>query len=362
MYPHPVDRYRIAAILLDHEIKKKGLSAQEVAKGAKIADTIIYNLKKTKYLEGRALARQDVTKRYSLLNILGWGFKYRPEDIDLFLWLYRENDFHPLNEDEKHRYVTPKNKRFPGCSDVETLRKRVLVLLKEALNKGIAISKDSPPIKVILDLAEEEQLEAGRALLEFETLPGQRLVVMKYPSFLTYTPELLNLYIDKLIYPQIKSEEGKTEARRIRVERWGTFLDHLELYGERCIYPKLGVETYLSEIIPHYRLSLEERRAHIRNMIALLVKYDHYQVALPDSRLGLEMGLKTVAAMMRGAPSGKPWNKERIVCGPRYIYWRDKTSILSFLLDFEREWDVIPKENRDKEYVIPQLERMLDGK
>jgi len=74
------------------------------------------------------------------------------------------------------------------------------------------------------------------------------------------------------------------------------------------------------------------------------------------------MELKTVAAMMRGAPGGESWDKKRIACGPRYIYWRDKTSILSFLLDFERAWDVIPKENRDKEYVIPQLERMLAGK
>lgn len=276
MYPHPIDRYRIAAILLEYELKKKGLSVKEVADRTGIADTTIYNLKNTDYLEGQALKERNAIKRESLIHILGRGFKHRPEDIDVFLWLYFcKNEFRPIAERDRHNHIELENQYLPGCSDVVTLRKRVLELLKEAINNGITISKDSPPIKVILDLAEDEQLEAGRALREFETLPGQRLVVMKYSSFLTYTPELLNLYIDNLIYPQIKSEEGKAEARRIRVERWETFLDHLEPYGERCIYPKFGVETYLSGITPH-RLSLEERRAHIRNMIALLAKYDRY--------------------------------------------------------------------------------------
>jgi hypothetical protein len=365
MYPHSIDRYRIGQILLVYEIEKTGLSIQEIADRSLVAATVIYDLKKPEFIELKALARRNVVKRETLVHILGRGLSLRPKEIDAFLWLFRRDDhFNPITENERRVCVEAQYAHLPGCSNVATLRERVLVWLKEVLNKWRSEPTESPEIKMVLELTEDERLESGQRLLDFEKQHGLRLMIMRYPSHLSHSPEMFNLYIERLMSPQLKSEEGKNTSRRIKIQRWENFLQNLELYGERCIYPRIGLKRYLEEDFPH-RLSLSERLAHIRNTKDLLANYNHYEIALADSEVELEMELKTIGAIMRGAPGDEHWTKKRIVCGPRYIYWSDKASTLSFLLDFEREWDEIwdeiPEKNRNKEYVIDQLERMLAG-
>jgi hypothetical protein len=365
MYSHPIDRYRVGKILLEHEIEKTNMSVQEIADKSLVAATVIYNLKKPKYIERKALAKRNAVRRESLLRILGLGLSLQPKEIDAFLWLYRCDDrFEALTENERRACVDDQYAHLPGCTSVEELRKRVLVGLKEVLNKWRSKPTNNPEIKMVLELTEDEQLDTGRRLLEFEKLPGQRLMIMRYPSHLSHSPEMFDRYIDELINPQVESEEGKKKSRLTKIERREIFLQHLQLYGERCIYTRVGLERYLEKDFPH-KLSVEKRRAHIKHTIDLLAKYPDFEIALADAELELEMELKTIGAIMRGAPGDEHWTKKRIVCGPRYIYWHDKASTLSFLLDFEREWDEIwselPKEQRNKEYVIDQLERMLSG-
>lgn len=97
----------------------------------------------------------------------------------------------------------------------------------------------------------------------------------------------------------------------------------------------------------------------------LLKKHtDKYQVVFSDAEVNLEIGIKgLLGAVVRGAP-GASVREKKIACGPTYIHFDEPTPVLSFLLDFEREWDnawneIKDPSKRNQAFVIDWLEQLI---
>jgi glycerol-3-phosphate O-acyltransferase len=67
---------------------------------------------------------------------------------------------------------------------------------------------------------------------------------------------------------------------------------------------------------------------------------------------------------MRGIPGVEGISREKIKCGPEYVYFDEPIPVTKFLLDFEDEWDrawleIKEPSKRNKAYVVEWLERAI---
>jgi len=373
MYPHPVDRYRIAAILLDDAIKRNG-GPREVARrtevfqerGSKsgVSETTVYDMRYVRRLTRRARRGEDGATREAIVKVLGKGLEVSPIEIDLFLWLLTK-DFEPTVKTELDYWETKQRAEVRTYVDEQPLRKRTLELLRKVCNQWMAATpkeKTVKMVKMMLVLTEDDRLESTRELLAFDKEDGQCMSVLKYPTHLTWHDALINS--NRFVYPEVTSVAGKREARRLRIDRWQAFRKHLGIFGGRAIFSRSGFETYLNGDGGSL-LSFEQRRSHVKNILALLHECEHYNIVLTDAEISTEIALKsTSSAVIRGAPGGGNPFRKKITCGPAYVYFVEPIPVLSFVLDFEREWDTAWNEigdpsRRTKAYVVDWLERLL---
>jgi hypothetical protein len=125
-------------------------------------------------------------------------------------------------------------------------------------------------------------------------------------------------------------------------------------------------------LIVDHPLSSETRRHHIEELIRLLETHNWFQVGLTDVTTALEVEIKSsLAVMLRGIPTfhrADAMRGEVILTptrGPSYIYIEEakaagdeksaddaQSVIFSFLVEFERHWDSLPPEHREKEHVV----------
>ncbi len=213
---------------------------------------------------------------------------------------------------------------------------------------------------MITDWNEAGQLEFRNALLAMEDQPGQRMLVSKYPSFLTY-PNSLRRKARRGSDTAL-SQEAQEKVAEINDKRREVFIKNLRSYGERCIHSLRSLNRYLSEDFEH-RLDLSQRKKQIENLIALLKEYDNFEVALANVEPEIELEMKsTVAACLRGTEKDTYYDREKpILCGPLYIYWYDEITLFSTYRNFERVWDEIPAKQREKQFVIKLIQETLDS-
>lgn len=376
MYPHPIDRLRIVRLLLRHSRKslirqngRTGFTEKELSNKLNISQTTLSNLESESHLKRVALGEATPISRKSLIQILTWGLALPQNQVDAILWLYQGNNFAALQDIEIDRYaqyLQPTHSRV--YDDGKELRGEVLAWLKSVLNSLIEEAKTKQgnvevTVKMVFELDELSNLETDRELLKMETVPGQRLLVSKYPSYLTYPTHVYDSGEWRGVV--ILSEEGKREERTITDQRRQNFLSNLSLYGERSIHSIASLRRYLQKGFNH-RFTFTQRREHIDYWVQLLERHDYYEVAFASAEPEIELEIKgIVSACLRGAPGDRHWQKKpqedrSIVCGPRLVYWYDRASVLAFLLDFEREWEAIPEKWRDKEHIRKWLKQMLD--
>jgi len=355
MYPHKVDRYRIIqklvriARMTNASEKQTALAARAAVKQSTISN--IENLEYTLTSPRRHVTREN------LLKVLTWGLQLEQEKLDTILWLY---DGEPLREDESRRYVRGYlPEASPKTYNYNTLCRSVFDYLREQLK---CFGSSDVPHRATVDILfstgdQHDQLKLLKMLYKLEGIPGMLLKGSKYPSYVTHPPEACQT--GELIPPNVTSDEVRREALSINIERQEMFIRHLDLYGERHILSKSDLEKYfLSQEQRHY-LTLEQRHKQIQHLICLLEAHEHYEVALARVTPGLEPCTKsTVQALVRAAP---PYEEGEMNenWGPAYLCWSDEATVLALFLDFEKAWDEIPAEDRQKEDVIAWLRKLL---
>lgn len=364
MFPHAFDRYRIMGFLLRQarkSLKRGRITQEELGKRAGgLSQAIISNLENSVRLGSLALSGNKPTTRETLVEITTRGLNLPQKDVDAILWLFDGEDFAPLDDTElRHWRASNANVHSLQYREGE-LRLHTLNLLDKWLAKKNVKSQRKVEARMITDWNEAGQLEFRQELLNMESQPGQRMLVSKYPSFLTYPHSLLGQ--PRKGSDASLSEEGQDRAAEINDKRREVFLRNVSAYGERCIHSTSSLSRYLSEDLEH-RLTLSQRKEQIENLILLLNKHPHFEVALADVEPEIELEIKsTVAACLRGTEKDTYYeHKKPILCGPLYIYWYDVITLFAVYRNFERVWDDIPTAQREKEFVINLLKKALDS-
>lgn len=387
MYPHEIDRLRAARCLLLAWRKELDFSQKEIATEANLTPGTISGFMGLDGPKKKAELREKKEKlagRETALRVLIRGLERYQKDVDALLWLYYGERFKPVDvnerymdfnyEKEKPRKRHVKIGQANQYTDKE-LRQHVMKLLIDAVKILIDEPIKQAEVQMIFDFHEDVGVAGDKTLLNLENEPGQRLVVSKYPSYLTYP---LGLYEDSQWRSSFvkQSEEGKQKHQELTGKRRENFLEQLKKYGERSIHSKESIVRYLQYGMKNSILSAEQRIRHIEHWIELIRTNNYYQVGLAEEEPDLDLLIKnTVGVFLTGLPAEtslpekqgqEKQKKQGTHYGPRYILWRDKESIFSFFVDFERNWAAIPEEMRNRENVIKWLsekvEEARDGK
>lgn len=363
MFPHDFDRYRLMGFLLRQARKslRRGRYTQEQLgeKAGGISQAIISNLESFARLESFAQTGNKPTTRETLIEIATLGLNLSPRDIDALLWLFDGEEFTPLDEGEiRYCKTYDKDARPLRYDDHLPLRRHVLDLLDKWLARKNVRFPRKVEARMITDWNEVGQLEFRHELLNMESKPGQRMLVSKYPSFLTY-PNSLRGKARRGSDASL-SEEGQEKAAEINDMRREVFIKNLSAYGERCIHSIRSLKIYLSDDFEH-RLDLSQRKEQIENLILLLKKHENFEIALANVEPEIELEIKsTVSACLRGTEKDTYYEHEKpILCGPLYIYWYDVITLFSIYRNFEQIWDDIPANQREKGFVINLLQDAL---
>lgn len=364
MFPHEFDRYRIMGFLLRQARKslRRGRVTQELlGKKSGVSQAIISNLESFPRLEGFAETGSKPTTRETLIEIATLGLSLSPKDVDALLWLFDGEDFKPLDEGEI-RYCRSYDKEAGPLryEDKSELRRHVLNSLDKWLARKDIRSPRKVETRMITDWNETGQLEFRQELLDMESKPGQRMLVSKYPSFLTYPHSLRGR--SRRGRDISLSEEGQEKVAEINDARREVFIKNINSYGERCIHSTLSLNKYLAEDFEHL-LDLKQRKEQIENLIVLLKEHNNFEIALANVEPEIELEIKsTVAACLRGTEKDTYYEHQKpILCGPLYIYWYDEITLFSTYRNFERVWDEIPAKQREKKFVINLLQKALDS-
>jgi len=346
VYHHPTDRRRLFRALVASERARKGATQVEVARRARVSQSLVSRLEAS---ETKRVCRNLLTR------ILAFGLELGPTDVEALAWLYQgalagKQEDHPLAAEHP-----PNSEARVHAEPGSDFRTSILRLLSRAVHQPGSLIHDATA-RVTFSSDEVARLEQMREVLRIEKREGLRLLVTKYPSSLTNPPEA---FASGKVQPQFIFPDSRKIAIEIMLERQQVFISNLQTYGERNIHSKQGLKRFLTEETG-FRYPLEQRRAQVRHWVHLLAQYPQYEVALVEATPQLEIGIKsTLAAVVRGAPRDDDQAKTAL-WGPYQIFWHDKHSVLSFLLEFETRWDAIPPEGRRKPQVLAWLRHQLE--
>lgn len=360
LYPSLVDRYRVAQVLIQSAWRirrrtKRGLNQAALARAADVSQpTVSIAMNLGDIAAKNAHAERRLIDRRTLVSVLARGLQMERTEIDLVLWLY---DGEPLKEYElvQHRDVIARSDGKHSSYTEVALREATLDRVRRAL-PGAEGSRHEAVVEVLFRRDEHARLAAEELLLELESLPGQRLVASRYPSFVT-TPRRIAAQSSDF-EPGLRSASVRAKYKRVLIQRIDLFEKHLNTYGERAIYSKRDLQQYARRDAIDWR-DPRRRRAQLENCADLLEKYrSKFQIALTDRASELEMSVKVgTRAAVRGTPSNV--TAEREGWGIRYLIWNDLPTVYSFVCEFEEHWDSIPKADRENESVAKTIRRFL---
>jgi hypothetical protein len=224
------------------------------------------------------------------LKILVSGLKLQQQRIDAILWLF---DGRPLAEEEIRGIRRDFPMSTPECYAEAELRGIILDWLEELLEFS-RDSQEAGPSEIIATGDVQANLAAVNALIELERQPGQRMIEMRYPSFVSLPP---CAYLVGDFF-----EESVVRFRALNDLR----LLQLRLYEERSIHPKACIEDYIESDLERGpgMLSKGDRRAQIQRWIELMesLEYPDYQVRFSEEPMGFELNLKTGPPIIEEAP------------------------------------------------------------
>lgn len=352
MFPHPFDRYNILGFIIQRSRESLGLKQKQLADVAYIAQTTVSHLESLKHIERIIKLGHKPISRRNLVTLAARGLHMTVGDVNALLWLLEGEDHKSLSAGEVTRYVDTPAATDALSDDPATLRAHVLHMLRNALGPSPDSLKQAA-VNILTEWGEKGQLLLRSELFKIEKKPGQRLLVSKYPSYLARKEQV------QVVCNSAYSEEHSKDFQGINNRRRRRYHRNLRTYGERCIHSIESLQRYLREDFTH-ELNYEQRRAHFASWIDLLKRYSNYEVGLAKTEPEMEFVIKSpFAACLRGTSRNIPVDKEAVICGPLYVYWDDTSTVYSFYLDFEREWDKIQPRWRDRKNVIEWLESLL---
>ena len=355
LFPHKIDRYRLIAKLVwleratyfDSKHDQVGIGQKALAARADMSQGTVSNIQN---LEKSIDSPKRRVSRREMLQVLSWGLGLPQQKVDAILWLF---DGKTLTEDEIRRFLRGYlPKASPESYGPKALRWIVLEWLRESFRYGTELiergAHRAKPVKSIVTGDLKANLVAVRELRQMESQPGQRMLLMRYPSFLAFPSQA---------YPNDEVTRATvSQFRLLNEER----VQNLAAYGERSIHHRGSIENYIG-IGPHH-LSKETRKEQIRRWIEFLEdpKYPYYEMRLAETLPAMELNVKTAAPTMMGVMV----NEEPIWVPTGWkLQWLmvfDETVALGVYLDFERQWDDIPNQYNAKSKVISFLKYVLN--
>lgn len=355
MFPHPLDRYRAMAYIVRQF--RKSLELSQEGLGQKISEnqSTISNVENPKHLEAVALNGQRPVALEVFRKIVIEGLDLTNLESDALIWLIEPDHF----DAKLVPSVSNSSLPFVPASSAEhaELRARALELLKRAVQFSNDREGEEKLVRMLTGWEEEHQITFRKELLAMEEIPGQRLLVSKYPSHLSSEASFFDSQTPNEENPI--SIEGKAKILELSAKRRKVFRTNLKEFGERCIHSTESLKRYVRKDFDH-PFSFADRREHIRKLITLLGRSPLFEVGLAPSEPEMEFVIKCgMGASLRGTAREIHKSLGTVICGPLYIFWDDATSVYSFVVDFEHAWDKIPEAQRDKDNVIRQLEELL---
>jgi hypothetical protein len=131
---------------------------------------------------------------------------------------------------------------------------------------------------------------------------------------------------------------------------------NIDKYGERAIHSISSLKRYASKTFTH-SLKVEERKKRIQSLSDYLDRfYPQFQVGLADIEPEVEIAIKsTEFAIMRGTARELSNHPETIVCGPSYLFWDDDITVVTYFLDFEKEWAKLEEVGRTEKKTVKSI-------
>lgn len=326
MYPHVVDRYRMIQKLVrlereghwNSEIRQRGLGQQALARASRVSQATVSNIEN---LEVSLENSRRRVSRMELLRVLAWGLKLEQGRIDALIWFY---DGCLLSEEEVHILAGGGLQAAPERYKEEELRTIILDWIQELLQHPRRLEADGSSQIIPIGNAHNNQF-AINELLAVESRPGQRMLEMRYPSFMSLSPGA---------YPA-GADGFMAQFRALNDLR----LSQIQQYGERSIHHTFCIESYIDN--GPQALGRNQRRAQIQRWLEILEsgRHPHYQVRLSEEPIRFELNLKTGPPVIMGTMVNEnaPW--EEFASKAQWIKVLDEQSALTLLLQFERNWD-----------------------
>ncbi|HEV7747800.1 MAG TPA: hypothetical protein VGO56_22560 [Pyrinomonadaceae bacterium] len=361
--PHRYDRYRLIALVLDHQKKLIPQLSQLKLEDLTHLDQSTISRLLSKSVLGEKGRRNSKLKRESLLALTRSGLKMDQYQASLMLWLSEGEDFKPWRDKEfLDLQLTPptlEEKRAANALSFDPWQTHMALI--DLLERICLADRESTywyPVETQLlqGNSAAHHLALFQKLKAMESLPGQRMLVSKYPSVLIST--------DAGAGGELLAETSETvrgELRQIMTERQKILRQNLYRYGERAIHSVLSLKRFVSAEFSH-PIPLTERKNRVSALIDFLEKNERFEVGLLDQiEPEIEIAIKsTEAAIVRGTARELSNHPQTVVCGPSYMYWKDERAVLRFYLDFEKLWATLHQAGlTEKRGVLRRLKQVL---
>lgn len=336
MYPHALDLHRlfsaIFTALLDRT--QTGRAQKDMAAGLGVNQA---DISKLRDLEASKVRRRTPVKLDNLLSILQLGLNLEPRETAAMLQLY-EADSSAAGRPMSRRQSLP-DQCDPRAYQQDDLWLIVLGLLERATTARETYYEASA--RILFQRGEGSRLMGAQNLLRMEKEEeGVLLLMLAHLSIFSCPPATVR-------GPQIKSKDVQKEWEVIQHQRRMEVMRQADTYGLRSIHTKGALQEYFCGAVDDYHPAhpAGNRREDLEYLITLLGKHPYFEIRLVDHVPPIEYEIKsTKSVVLRGAT--RPTDPNQLGVGIRHLYFTDRFSVLSFMWDFERQWNQIPLSGR----------------
>lgn len=372
-FPHRFDRYRLISLIfssLREHIPNLKQGVLEELTG--IDQTTISRLLSSNTMRKRAKLRRRLNRGH-LLVLSRKGFGLSHKDASLILWLAEGPTFTPWRESEFQSFgIAAPDPRVENELDEIRLVNGFRDTPERAHTAAVNLLRSTfvvtPPddgwhkirTNILHGNSPEDILALHKKLRDMEYRGGQRMIVSQYPSILV-SSDLSN---SSRVFEQA-SEVNKIRILELLKERKRIFDFNLDRFGERAIHSISSLKRFVNSDFKH-PLDLHTRRQRIQGLIKYLQAYPRFHVGLvPETEAGIEPEIEiaiksTREAVIRGTSRDLSNHPETIVCGPSYLHWDNEWAVITFYLDFEREWEKLTETGMtDKTRVLAIIGEIL---
>ncbi|MCU0239325.1 MAG: hypothetical protein MUC29_07775 [Pyrinomonadaceae bacterium] len=333
MFPHWFDRYNILLLILNSLCESQQISPKRIEELTNLSQPTISNV--LNYTRSEKLAKANNHRPFTnstlkkILNV----FCLENIQKDALAWLLQDDSTNHLR-----KTILEMLDEIAKTDTLQTKIKQIEVEISGT--KGLF---DSESAKNIFN-SQSESLQKRLHLMSSK--PGHRMVVSKFPTSATH--------------PDNADERLPVEGK-LRKKNF-IFNISKDGYGERHIHSTLTINRYLDENSKCSLLDISQRRKHIEILIKTLKnkKNVNFKIGLADKEPEIELAMRSLDVVgIRTTAREVLLAKNPFACGPSFIFFHDKMTVLSCYLDFEREWESISTEFKEKEFVINWLEESL---